>query len=362
MFRRALAACLPLLLAGCANLGYYAQAVGGHLQIMQAARPVEQIVADPETDPKLRTQLEQASAIRDFASRELGLPDNGSYRKYADLGRPYVVWNVFAAKEFSVELEHWCPLFVGCVAYRGYYDHAAALREAEALRQQGLETYVGNVPAYSTLGYFDDPLLNTFLRFGEQEVARVIFHELAHQRVYVADDSTFNESFATAVENEAMRRWLLHQGSAAQLQSFQRQQERKAQFRQLIADYRGRLADLYTRPWPPDEMRQAKTALIAALKQAYAGRKADWGGAFDAFFAQRLDNASLGSVSLYYGLVPAFEALLDESGHNLPRFYQQAEALSRLGKAERDAALAQIAAHGLSPRRAAAVVNPPPRP
>lgn len=342
--RPAFVAVFALLLGGCANLSYYAQAVGGHFQIMQAARPIRQIVDDPATDPSLRAQLEKASAIRDFASRELGLPNNGSYRKYADLGRPYVVWNVFAAKEFSVELEQWCMLFVGCVNYRGYYDREAAVRLADEMQREGMETYVGSVPAYSTLGFFDDPVLNTFLRFGEQEVARTIFHELAHQRVFVADDSTFNESFATAVENEAMRRWLEQEGKEAQLQGFRKWQRRKAQFQKLVADYRNRLAEVYTARMTAAEKRQAKAAVIDDLKHSYAELKGEWGNAYDSFFNQQLNNASLGSVSLYTSLVPAFEALLDEVGHDMPRFYQRVEALAHLDKEKRWAVLTRESA------------------
>lgn len=332
---------LALLLGGCANLAYYAQAVGGHLQIMQASRPIREILDDPATAPDLKAQLEAANTIRDFASRELGLPDNGSYRYYADLGRPYVVWNVFAAKEFSVELEQWCLLFVGCVNYRGYYDRNAAVQLADELQRQGMETYVGSVPAYSTLGFFDDPVLNTFLRFGEQEVARIIFHELAHQRVFVADDSAFNESFATAVENEAMRRWLAYHGNETQLQSFLQWQQRKAQFQKLVADYRDRLGEVYATPMTMTEKRRAKNLVISDLKQSYAGLKTEWGTAYEAFFNQQLNNATLGSVSLYTSLVPAFEALLEEVGHDLPHFYQRVEALSHLGWEERRAALDQ---------------------
>lgn len=342
------AAALALLLGGCANLSYYTQAVGGHLQIMQAARPIRQIMDDPGTDAGLKAQLGKASAIRDFASRELALPDNGSYRKYADLGRPYVVWNVFAAKEFSVKLEHWCLLFVGCVNYRGYYDREAAVRFADELQREGMETYIGSVPAYSTLGFFDDPVLNTFLRFGEQEVARTIFHELAHQRVFVADDSTFNESFATAVENEAMRRWLANQGDEGQLQSFRKWQQRRAQFQKLVAEYRERLAGVYASSMAPEDKRRAKAAVIGDLRLSYAELQAEWGSAYDAFFDQHLNNASLGSISLYTSLVPAFEAMLDEAGHNLPLFYQQVEAFARQNKEERRTQLNRISERRIS--------------
>ncbi|HZX29851.1 MAG TPA: aminopeptidase, partial [Rhodocyclaceae bacterium] len=246
--RMALASLLLLALSGCANLAYYAQAVGGHIQVMHSAQPIPRLIEAPETAPALKKKLLTVADIRDFASRELALPDNDSYRSYADLGRPYVVWNVFAAEEFSVEPEKWCMVVVGCVNYRGYYSRQAAERFAQTLRNDGLETYVAGIPAYSTLGFFDDPVLNTFLRFGELEVARTIFHELAHQVAFVRGDTTFNESFATTVENEGMRRWLARHGNEAERQVFLNRQQRKAHFLALLGDYRNRLREIYAQP------------------------------------------------------------------------------------------------------------------
>lgn len=345
MPRAALAITFALLLGGCANLAYYAQAVGGQMQVMLAARPIPEILRDPATTPELRQQLEHTRAIREFASRELALPNNGSYRSYADLGRPYVVWNVFAAGEFSVHLQEWCLLVVGCVNYRGYYDRNEAERFARELEQQGQETYVANVPAYSTLGFFDDPVLNTFLRFGEQEVARIVFHELAHQLVFIPDDSTFNESFATTVEIEGMRRWLAKAGNSSAQRSFETWQDRKAQFQELVADYRKRLVSLYASSLSDPEKRRAKAATMTELRQAYAKLKSGWGesrSGYDDFFGQNLNNAKLGSVSLYASLVPAFQTLLAQADYDLPRFYQRAAALARLNRDERRAALEHL--------------------
>lgn len=331
---------LTMLLAGCASVGYYAQAVGGHLKVMGAARPIRDIIRDPATDPALKSKLENAHAVREFASRELALPSNNSYRAYADLGRPFVVWNVFAAPEFSVEPEKWCMVFVGCVNYRGYFDREEAERFADELRRSGLDTYVGGVTAYSTLGYFNDPVLNTFLRLGDTEAARIIFHELAHQLLYVDDDSVFNESFAATVESEGLRRWFARNGSSEQ-QAFTAQQQRKTRFVQLVEEYRGKLRALYAAPHPPEEMRRAKAEIVADLKQAYAGLKRAWGGdaRYDAWFEQDLNNARIASLSLYTQLVPAFEAMLEMEGRDLPRFYRRVSELARLPKAERLAAL-----------------------
>ncbi len=210
----ALGALLPL--SGCTTLGYYAQAVGGHLEVMRLAAPVEERLREPDTPEPLRAKLARALAIREFASRELALPDNGSYRRYADLGQPFVVWNVVAAPEFSVEPLESCFPFAGCVSYRGYYSEEAARAYAAALAEKGYDVHVGGVPAYSTLGWFDDPLLSTFIHYPEAELARIVFHELAHQVVYVKGDTMFNESFASTVEEEGVRRWLEREGTLAQ--------------------------------------------------------------------------------------------------------------------------------------------------
>ena len=337
----ALAASVVTLLAGCNNLGYYAQAVGGHLAVMRAAQPIGSVLDDPAGDPALKKQLEKVHAIREFASRELGLPDNGSYRRYADLGRPYVVWNVFAAPEFSLEPMRWCMVLVGCVNYRGYYDRRAAEDLAAELRGRGYDVFVGGVPAYSTLGYFDDPVLNTFLRLGTPEVARTVFHELAHQIVFVPGDSVFNESFATAVENEGMRRWLTSHGDERQRAAFATQSQRKAAFAALMRDFRERFHALYDLDRSAADQRQAKADLFDALRRDYARLKAGWGGfaGYDKFFAEDLNNAKLASLALYSELVPAFERLLELEGHNLPRFYQRVVALAPLAKETRCAAL-----------------------
>jgi predicted aminopeptidase len=344
MFRRILVTTLCLLVVGCTSIAYYTQAVEGQAKLMAGARPISEVVSDAATDPRLRKQLESVIAIREFASSELALPNNGSYRSYADLGRPYVVWNVFAAPEFSVEPQQWCLVFVGCVNYRGYYDKNDADLYAGEMRQAGTDTYVGGVSAYSTLGYFNDPVLNTFLRFGDQEVAHVIFHELAHQLVYAEGDSTFNESFATTVENEGMSRWLTQSAAPERQQDIEKQQERQAQFHRLVADTRDKLRVIYASSLAPDAKRLAKMEVFAEMKRTYADLKANWGGygGYDQWFSQPLNNATLGSVTLYTQWVPAFQALLEQEGGSLPRFYQRVAALSLLPKTERSAALNQL--------------------
>lgn len=337
-------AALLCLLTGCSDIAYYTQAVEGHLKLIAQAKPIPEIVGDTATQPALREQLKQVMEIRNFASSELSLPDNGSYRSYADLGRPYVIWNVFAAPEFSVEPQQWCMIFVGCVNYRGYYDKTDADQYADKLRQSGVDIFVGGVPAYSTLGYFNDPVLNTFLRFGEQEVARIVFHELAHQVVFVKDDTVFNESFASTVENEGMHRWLSRSATLGLLGNFEKQQKRAIQFHQLLSELRDKLRAIYASSLTLENKRVAKAEAIAEIKRGYAELKASWGGyvGYDQWFNQPLNNATLGSVNMYTQWLPAFKKLLEQEQGSLPRFYLRVAELARLSKIERSAALDKL--------------------
>lgn len=328
---------LAALLAGCADLAYYAQAVRGHGALLQAARPVPALLGEPTLEPGLRARLEEAQAVRAFATRELGLPDNGSYESYADLRRPYVVWNVFAAPEFSLELEQWCFLVVGCVSYRGYYREAEAQGFAEELRARGLDVAVVGVAAYSTLGVYADPLLNTFLGSEGNGTARTVFHELAHQRLFIKDDPAFNESFATAVEQEGLRRWLAATGDGASLARLARTQQRQAAFDARVAESRARLGQLYASAAGSEEKQRAKAVIMAGLVDA----------ATDLPRARpRFNNALLGALGLYRRWVPAFQALLRSVGGDLPSFYRQAATLARLPSPAREAALSRLLAAG----------------
>lgn len=344
MMRRVLALAALLTLAGCGNLGYYWQSVGGQLEIWQREAPIDRLLADPALDPKLKAQLERALRIRDYASRELGLPDNRSYRSYADLARPFVVWNVFAAAEFSVDPKQWCFPFAGCVGYRGYFNEAEARAHAQALAAEGYDVHVGGVPAYSTIGWFADPVLNTFIRYPEPELARLLFHELAHQVLYVKDDTVFNESFATVVEQAGIERWLIAHGSAEDRARFAQLQRFRADFRTLVTRTRSDLTALYAGPATPEEKRRRKAEAFAALKDSYAAQRQDWGGfaGYERWFAQPLGNAHLASVAIYTQQVPAFQILLKQQGDHLPKFYAAVRELAALPKAERNARLAAL--------------------
>jgi predicted aminopeptidase len=331
---------------GCATFSYYGQAVRGHLDVMHRAQPIEARLADGTAPPELRAKLARVLEIREFASRELGLPDNGSYRAYADLGRPYVVWNVFAAPEFSVEPRPSCFPIVGCVSYRGYYGQSDADAFAAGLRAEGYDVFVYGVPAYSTLGWFDDPVLNTFVRYPDAELARLVFHELAHQLVYVKGDTMFNESFAVAVEEEGVKRWLARHGDERERAAYAAQGERRAEFVRLVLAYRARLEALYREPLPAEAKRAAKARLFAALEADYHALKAArWGGwaGYDRWFERGVNNAQIASVATYEELVPAFRALLAREGGDMARFYAEVKVLANLDKPAREAALAALA-------------------
>jgi len=338
-------AAIALLAAGCSSVDYYLQSIEGQVRLLWARQAIADVIADPATPPPLKARLERVLTIREFASRELQLPDNPSYRSYVDLQRPFVVWNVFAAAEFSVEPREWCFLVVGCVNYRGYFAQAEAEAYARELRGEGLDVFASGVPAYSTLGWFDDPVLNAFINYPEHALSRLIFHELAHQVVYIRGDTEFNESFATAVETEGVRRWLARNGTDKMRAEFDLSQQRRKQFRELVYSYRGRLADLYRLPIAPEEMRVRKAQAFAGMQRDYELLKSQWGGfaGYDRFF-DRPNNAHLASVAIYTGLTPQFQQLIAKHNGDLAAFYGEVKELAALGKAERAARLAAAVA------------------
>ena len=336
--------------AGCSTAGYLAQSVNGHLGVVRAARPVSEWLSDTQTPDALKQRLMLTQRMRDFGVRELYLPDNASYRRYADLKRNAAVWNVVATADLSLTLKTWCFPVVGCVGYRGYFDRADADAEAAALLAQGLEVNVYGVPAYSTLGklpgeLFADPLLNTFLRYPEGELARLIFHELSHQVAYAADDTVFNESFATAVERIGGARWLAEQGGEPARAEYAQFDARRNDFRSLTRQYRDRLEALFQSGVSVAEKRVGKAALMAQMRADHQALKSGaWAVAgegyagFDAWFANA-NNASLGVMAAYNELVPDFERLFDREGRDFPRFYAQVQRLASLPKTQRRAEL-----------------------
>jgi len=326
--------------AGCANLSYYLQSASGELRVLEARRPIAEVLADPATPPPLRSRLELVLRLRDFASKALKLPDNGSYRNYADLHRPFIAWNVFAAPKFSLTPKRWCFLIAGCVAYHGYFSRESAEHFATSLRAEGYDVFVGGVPAFSTLGWFDDPVLNTFINYPEYELARLLFHELGHQRVYAKNDSQFDESFAVTVETVGVERWIAHRNDPAMKQAFEAAQARRAGVLALMHEYRNKLRDLYGEPLPPEEMRRRKAHTLEQMRRDYAELKARWNGysGYDRFFAE-VNNAQLASVAIYTGVVPQFRRLLAQCDGDLGMIYEEVEKLAALPRDQRYAAL-----------------------
>ena len=333
-------------LGSLGSLGYYAQAAGGHLAMVRAARPVADWVADPTTPAPLRERLLLTQQMRDFAVQELKLPDNSSYRRYADLQRPSVVYNVVAAPELGLTLKTWCFAFVGCVGYRGYFNREPAEELAATLRAEGWETNVYGVPAYSTLGRTDwlggDPLLNTFIQWSEGDVARLLFHELSHQIAYADDDTMFNESFAVAVERIGGKLWLAQRGSpGSQAENIAGQARRKA-FQALTLATRAHLAQIYasTSNESDEDKRGAKAEAMASFRAEYEALKTDSTSALFGFkgydgWVQRANNASFAVQAAYDELVPAFEQLFERQDRDFQRFYAEVQTLARLPKNER---------------------------
>ena len=339
----AAALALSLPLTGC----YVMQAAGGQLDVMARSRPIPRVLDDPATPDATRSRLELAQQARAFAVLELALPDSGSYTRYADLGRPYAVWNVVATPEFSLVPLRWCFPVAGCVSYRGYFDEAAANAKAWQLAARGNDAIVEGVATYSTLGHLPDPLFSTMLGWSDTRLVGTIFHELAHERLYVSGDSGFNEAFASVVEHAGVRRWLAAQGRQKDLEAYETSRRRQAEFVLLLGHSRAALSRLYESSLPVPEMRIEKNREFGRLKFEYRNLRAQWAGysGYDAWFARPLDNARLASVATYHDCVPGLERELAAAG-SLPAFYARAESLAKLSREARRAAVCELSPSG----------------
>lgn len=338
---------MGLLLCACGSLRYYAQAVHGQGELIVHRRAVSKLVRDPDTDPKLATRLQRAQQARRFASQQLGLPDNRSYTGYVELDRPYVVWNVFATPRYSVEAVPQCFPVTGCVAYRGWFSEADAQADAAQLQARGDDVWVGGVPAYSTLGWFADPILSSMLRWDDDELDGTIFHELAHQLVYVKGDTAFNESFATFVQSEGLREWRQSRGLPP---SDGRARAMADGFTRLVLDLRERLKTLYASGVDAAAMAAGKQREIDAFRGRYAQwREREWPNdhRYDAWVAAPIDNARLLPFGLYDQWTPAFAELFQRAERQWPAFHAGVRALAREPKAQRDRTLQKLlpAAH-----------------
>ena len=337
---------LALVTTACSTLGYYSQSIIGHLNVMQRRQPIENLLDSGTISPELKARLLAVQSMRRFASTVLGLPDNGSFSHYADLERPYAVWNVFAAPELSLELNEWCYPFAGCVTYRGYFSEDKASAKAGQLRILGFDTYYGGVAAYSTLGWFDDPLLNTVTGYSDTQLAGLIFHELAHQQLYIPGDTLFNEGFATAVKHAGVQRWLEQQADPVMTSDYAAHRRHQEAFYALVARTRAQLEEIYASELPDSDKRRLKKHYLDAMRTEYVRqqRSGDMDNGYDTWFGGELNNARLGAVNAYQAYVPLFEGLFANSGGDFAVFYQRAAVIGALPGPERLMRLRQAAA------------------
>lgn len=320
------------MLSGCETVGFYAQAAAGQLSLLGRREPIDGLIAAPGTPAALRRQLELVLQLRAFAKESLHLPLKDQYREYADLERDYVVWNVFVAPELSLQAKTWCFPVAGCVDYRGYFNEQSARNYADGMAARGFDTYVAGVTAYSTLGWMRDPVLNTFVFLPESQLADLIFHELAHQLLYVPGDTLFNESFATTVAVEGVRRWLHARGAVQEYAKYLERLERQRDFTDLLARYRALLEEVYLADTGEVEKRREKVRLIEKLREDYTQLEERWGDGpvYRAWIDGPVNNARLNAVSLYYGLVPGLQQLLAREHDDLPAFYRRCREIAGL--------------------------------
>ena len=345
--------------SGCQTVGYYAQAIKGQYQIFAHQELIDKVIADPQTPEKLRHQLQLIEQLRQFAKDELKLPVAGQYRKYVDVHRPYVVWNVQAAPQFSLQPRTWWYPLVGSLEYRGYFSEHGARKYAARIAKKGDDVYVDGIEAYSTLGWLKDPVLNTFIDRSEPELAEVIFHELGHQRLFARGDTDFNEAYATTVGQEGARRWLRASGKTNLLEKYEVALRRNDQFVHLIMSTREQLEKVYgdtldkdgkvkaakIPPLPPAELKRAKERVFAELRSNYEQLKTSWGGysGYDEWFARELNNAQLNTIANYYDFLPAFKRVLEMNGNDMEKFYVEVERLSKMDKDARHQWLRNLA-------------------
>lgn len=344
-YRLLLIILIVLPLTAYSRLAYYGQAIQGQFSLLWHRQPIEGLLHNPQTSAELKIKLRQISRMRTFAIETLHLPDNKSYTSYVDLKRQYVVWNVFATPEFSLKPRQWCFPVAGCVAYRGYFSEAGAHRFAEQLQTQGFDVQVSGIQAYSTLGWFRDPVLNTMLVRNESRLAGNLFHELAHQKLYVKNDTSFNESFAMTVELEGMQRWLHQNGNQTTYKHYVKARQRQKQFVSIIGRTRTKLEKIYQSSIGMESKRKQKRAIFAELKASYRDLRKKWRGYpdYDHWFARKLNNAHLVPVGNYHDYVPAFQAILKNEKNNLTRFYQAATQLANKKPQDRTKALQRLA-------------------
>lgn len=327
-----------LTLPSCSTVGFYTQALKGQAEILRKAKPVETVLAAPQTSPRLKEKLRLTQDLRAYAKEVLSLPADAQYDRYSDLGRRYVVWVVFAAPEFSVEGKTWWYPLLGNLEYRGFFTEKAAQQEADKQRAQGLDVYVGGVEAYSTLGFLRDPLLNTFMGRDDAGLAELVFHELTHQRLYLPGDTDFNEALATAVGQEGTRRWFRDRGRLSDLRQYEKEMKVEQEFITEVLQTREELKVTYQKH-AGDRPRLAieKKAAFERLRARLNAMNRRYGGSLklDRWFQKPVNNARLNTLSTYYDLLPGFEGMLRHCRGDLEMFYREVEALKGLNKQAR---------------------------
>jgi predicted aminopeptidase len=324
-------------LAGCSSLNYYRKALVGQLELMNKVRPIETVINDESVPVDVRRRLEIIKQARSFAVTELKLPDNNSYRDYADLQRPYAMWSVFATPPYSLAPVKWCYPFVGCYHYRSYFNHAESQSFAQQLQEEGFDTYVAGVPAYSTLGWFDDPVINTMMHWEDYDLVGTLFHELAHQQLHIANDTTFNESFARAVEQEGLRRWMVAQQQSQRYQAYQADVKREQAFVALILQARNQLEVLYQTEMPEQKKFIQKLDIFRQLRARYFKLRESWGGvsSYDHWILSGINNAKVQSIATYYDYVPGFKKILADCDNDMQRFYHRVAELTTMDVTQR---------------------------
>jgi len=323
-----------LCLSGCSTLAYYAQSIHGHIEILSQRQPINKYLQERSRDSDTARKLRLVLDLLAFSNNELHLPDNGSYRSYSDIGREFVIWNVFATPRLSLQPEQWCYLIVGCLNYRGYYSKADAIGFTRKLDAQDFDVFMGGVAAYSTLGWFNDPVLNTMLRWNDAYLAKVIFHELAHQKLYIKDDTEFNEAFADTVAMIATGLWLRKTGSLKEYREFLMQQKYDRQFIELILEYKHKLSLLYASAQSDEDKLVQKQIIFHDLQDQFSHLRTSWldYNVYDSWIEKDLNNAKLAAFATYRELIPAFMVLYEASGNDLETFYQRVIDLSHCKK------------------------------
>lgn len=343
MLRTPLLVLCLCLVSACSNLSYYLQASHGHLELIKSRKNIDRVVSSLKISPASKEKLHLVQQVTHFAEHDLGLPVGGAYSDYVEVDGPYVVWNVFASQRYSFENKQWCYPLLGCVSYKGFFDVNAATRYGKKLEQEGFDVYVGGVAAYSTLGWFDDPVLSTFLMREDYQLAALIFHELAHRVLYINGDTTFNESFASAVEQIALERWVEASSDPDLLTRYNNNKALNKAFVNFVLGWKGVLQKAYHERDNREGFEKQKEQLYKQMRADYERFKARVGyNGYDDWVNNDLNNAKINTVATYESRVPGFKKMYRQAGEDMAVFLRQCLQLSRMPALERNQYLDEI--------------------